>query len=174
MTHEPVAIPRFARNDRSGSWVIRIWPTLVKLCALFGTIALTTDAAAAQQPAPCDVFCHSRLAARAEAAGNIAEHVAHVRAVAAIAPSHPAVVHAMARAFALAGSPDSAIAWLDRLGRMGDNRDPNADSAFRSLRSRRRTPVATAATGVRRRAEPPARQPPAHTRRQGRLRDRRR
>jgi hypothetical protein len=91
---------------------------------------------AAQQPAPCDVFCHSRLAARAEAAGNIAEHQAHVRAVAAIAPSHPAVVHAMARTFALAGSPDSAIAWLDRLGRMGDNRDPNADSAFRSLRTR--------------------------------------
>ena len=42
----------------------------------------------------------------------------------------------MARAFALAGSPDSAIAWLDRLGRMGDNRDPNADSSFRSLRTR--------------------------------------
>jgi hypothetical protein len=103
---------------------------------MLGTFALTTAVAAAQQPAPCDVFCHSRLAARAEAAGNIAEHVAHVRAVAAIAPSHPAVVHAMARAFALAGSPDSAIAWLDRLGRMGDNRDPNADSAFRSLRSR--------------------------------------
>ena len=93
-------------------------------------------AAAAQQPSPCDIFCHSRLAARAEAAGNHTDYLSHVRAVADLAPSHPAIVYAMARAFARAGSPDSAIAWLTRLGRMGDNRDPNADSAFRDLANR--------------------------------------
>ena len=120
----------------SGSWVIGFRSSVVWLRPLSGAIALTAGVTAAQQPRTCDVFCHARLAARAEAAGNIAEHQAHVRAVAAIAPSHPGIVHAMARAFALAGSPDSAIAWLDRLGRMGDNRDPNADSAFRSLRTR--------------------------------------
>jgi len=120
-----------------GSWVIGFRSSVfVKRCVLGGAIALPVAFRSAQQPSPCDVFCHSRLAARAEAAGNIAEHQAHVRAVVAIAPSHPAVVHAMARAFALAGAPDSAIAWLDRLGRMGDNRDPNADSAFRSLGAR--------------------------------------
>ena len=126
-----------ARVIGGRSWVIgsRSWVS-VRRYALRGAIALPFASAAAQQPTSCDVFCHSRLAAQAEAAGRIAEHQAHVRAVATIAPSHPAVVHAMARAFALAGSPDSAITWLDRLGRMGDNRDPNADSAFRSLRTR--------------------------------------
>ena len=42
----------------------------------------------------------------------------------------------MARAFARTGAPDSAIASLARLGRMGDTRDPNADSVVRPLQSR--------------------------------------
>ena len=88
------------------------------------------------QQQPCDVFCHARLAARAESAGNVAEYASHIRAASGIAPSHPGVVYAMARAFALTGAPDSAVAWLDRLGRMGDTRDPNADSVFRSSRAR--------------------------------------
>ena len=88
-----------------------------------------------QQP-PCDVFCHSRLAARAESAGNVAEYASHIRSVFGLAPSHPGVVYAMARAFALGGASDSAVAWLDRLGRMGDTRDPNADSVFRPARAR--------------------------------------
>jgi len=88
------------------------------------------------QQQSCDIFCHSRLAAQAESAGNVAEYGSHVRAVAAIAPSHPGVVYAMARAFALSGAADSAIAWLDRLGRMGDTRDPDADSVFRTTRTR--------------------------------------
>jgi len=88
-----------------------------------------------QQP-PCDVFCHARLAARAESAGNSAEYASHIRAASGLAPSHPGVVYAMARAFALTGASDSAVAWLDRLGRMGDTRDPNADSVFRPVRAR--------------------------------------
>ena len=66
----------------------------------------------------------------------MAEYAAHIRAAFGIAPSHPGVVYAMARAFALTGAPDSAITWLDRLGRMGDTRDPNADSVFRIVRAR--------------------------------------
>jgi hypothetical protein len=88
------------------------------------------------QQQPCDVFCHARLAARAESAGKMAEYASHIRAAFGIAPSHPGVVYAMARAFALTGAPDSAIVWLDRLGRMGDTRDPNADSVFRPIRAR--------------------------------------
>lgn len=88
------------------------------------------------QQQPCDVFCHARLAARAESAGKMAEYASHIRAAFGIAPSHPGVVYAMARAFALTGAPDSAITWLDRLGRMGDTRDPNADSVFRPIRAR--------------------------------------
>jgi hypothetical protein len=42
----------------------------------------------------------------------------------------------MARTFARAGAADSAVAWLARLGRMGDTRDPNADSVFAPLRPR--------------------------------------
>ena len=101
-----------------------------------------TVAAQAQQPAPCDIFCHSRLAFSAEAAGNFAEYLSHVKAVVALAPSHPAVVHAMARAYARTAQPDSAIVWLGRLGRMGDARDPNADSAFRSVQAHRGYPDA--------------------------------
>src|SRR4051812_697181 len=92
-------------------------------------------AASAQSPPPCDVFCHSRLADRAAAAGNFKEYEAHVRAVIAFAPSHPGAVYAMARAFVRTGSPDSAVAWLARLGRMGDTRDPNADSVFQPVRT---------------------------------------
>lgn len=103
----------------------------------FVPLALAATLASAQQPPPCDVFCHSRLAARTEASGDFAAHEAHVSAVLALAPSHPGVVYARARTFARSGAADSAIAWLARLGRMGDTRDPNADSVFAPLRSRR-------------------------------------
>ena len=93
------------------------------------------SAALSQQP-PCDVFCHSRLAREAEAARDYPQFETHVLAVAALAPSHPGVVYQMARAFAVRGATDSAVAWLARLGSMGDTRDPNADSVFRPLRSR--------------------------------------
>lgn len=97
--------------------------------------ALTISLISVQQP-PCDIFCHSRLAGRAEAGGNFTEFLTHVKAVAALAPSHPGVAYGMARAFARAGAPDSSVAWLARLGRMGDTHDPNADSAFRPLQNR--------------------------------------
>jgi hypothetical protein len=108
------------------------------------SIAIMTLAAvgplSAQQapraPAPCDVFCHARLAARAEAAGDYATYQAHVRDVAALAPSHPGVVYAVARTFARTGAADSAIASLARLGRMGDSRDPDEDSVFIALRGK--------------------------------------
>ena len=88
-----------------------------------------------QQP-PCDVFCHSLAAQRAEKSGNLRELESRVRAVNALAPSHPGVVYQMARVFAKKGQPDSAIAWLGRLGTMGDTRDPNADTVFTRLRTR--------------------------------------
>jgi sugar lactone lactonase YvrE len=97
-------------------------------------VAITVHSADAQ--APCDVFCHSRLADRAEKAHKYDEFLAHARVVAELAPSHPGAVYAMARGFALVGDADSAVTWLARLGRMGDARDPNADSAFRSVRTR--------------------------------------
>lgn len=90
-----------------------------------------------QQPAGCDVFCHSRLADQAAAAGNYAQYLAHAKDVAAIAPSHPSVAFALARAYVRTGSPDSAIACLARLGAMGDTRDPDTDSLLRPLRARR-------------------------------------
>lgn len=105
---------------------------LVVACAL-----AVCAASIGAQPPPCDAFCHSRLATRAEAAGDFDGYRAHVREVVALAPSHPGVVYAMARAFARSGAPDSALAWLARLGRMGDTRDPDADSAFAPLRARR-------------------------------------
>lgn len=110
---------------------MRLFPTGVAVAAL------TASLISARQPAPCDIFCHSRLAGRAEAAGNFSEFLTHVKDVAALAPSHPGVAYGMARAFARAGAPDSSVAWLARLGRMGDTHDPNADSAFRPLRNHR-------------------------------------
>ena len=89
-----------------------------------------TSSISAQVP-PCDVFCQSRRADRAEAAGDYRDFAARVRLIVAAAPSHPGAVYAMARAFALTRQPDSAIAWLGRLGTMGDTRDPDADSVFR-------------------------------------------
>jgi hypothetical protein len=86
------------------------------------------------QPAPCDIFCHARLATRAEAAGNLGEYQRHVRLIANAAPSHPGVVFALARAFMHGGSPDSALTALDRMAHMGDARDPNADSLFNTVR----------------------------------------
>ena len=97
-------------------------------------VAVAVIASASQQ-APCDVFCHARLADRAARAGDYIQSLAHTRAIGAVAPSHPGVAFAMARAFAGARTPDSAIAWLDRLGRLGDTRDPNTDSIFTPLRA---------------------------------------
>ncbi|HUQ82720.1 MAG TPA: hypothetical protein VM076_16335 [Gemmatimonadaceae bacterium] len=103
---------------------------------LLSALFAVSCAVSARAQAPCDVFCHSRLADQAAAAGNYAQYLAHARNVAAIAPSHPGVAFALTRAFARTGQPDSAIAWLTRLGTMGDTRDPNADSLLRPLRTR--------------------------------------
>src|SRR5512146_2582480 len=103
LARSPYRVPRMLRRSRT---------------LLVATVALAVDAAGAQ--GTCDVFCHSRLAERAAAAGDFKQYAAHVRAVAAVAPSHPGAVYAMARAFVRTGSPDSAIASLARLGRMGD------------------------------------------------------
>src|SRR5215212_1315585 len=111
------------------------------IAALGVTVALALFALGAlgarqpQQPV-CDIFCHSRLADQAAAAGNYPQYLAHARQVGAIAPSHPGVAFALARAFARTGAPDSAVAWLTRLGTLGDTRDPNADSLLRPLRTR--------------------------------------
>ena len=88
-----------------------------------------------QQPA-CDVFCHSRAAQRAEAAGNLREYESHARTLLTLAPGQSPFIHQMARVFAKKGQPDSAIAMLRRLGAIGDTRDPNADTVFTRLRTR--------------------------------------
>ena len=110
-----------------------------RLLASLGVTALAAAATASawQQPV-CDVYCHARLANQAEAAGDVAQYRVHVRAVADVAPSHPGSVFALARVFMRTGAPDSAVASLARLGRMGDTRDPNADSLFAPLWTRRR------------------------------------
>src|SRR5688572_11524968 len=82
------------------------------LAALGMTMVLVAASTALSQQPPCDVFCHSRLAREAEAARDHAQFETHVRAVVALAPSHPGVVYQMARAFSLRGAPDSAVAWL--------------------------------------------------------------
>ena len=109
------------------SWAWRITLPVVLVAAL------AAHAARTQSP-PCDVICHARLATRAEAAGNLADYQRHVRLVANAAPSHPGVVFALARAFMHGKQADSAIVALDRMGRMGDARDPNDDSLFHPLR----------------------------------------
>src|SRR4030095_3717795 len=132
------------------------------------------------------VFCHSRLAREAEAARDYPQFETHVRAVAALAPSHPGVVYQVARAFAVRGVTDSAVAWLARLGSMGGTRDPNADSVFRPPRDaprehrrhtrtkrRRGIPTAPVAARVRRRAQSTPRESPPDARRHARLRARR-
>jgi sugar lactone lactonase YvrE len=105
--------------------------------ALALAVATLGRSAGGQATTPCDAFCHSQRAERSAATGNFEQYKTHVRAVAALAPSHPGAVYAMARAFVRTGSPDSAAAWLARLARMGDTRDPDADSVFRPLRARR-------------------------------------
>src|SRR5690349_19867287 len=105
------------------------------LRALAVCLTFLLAAPSGAQTPPCDVFCHSRAAQRSEAVGNVRDFESHVRAVAALAPSHPGVVYQVARVFALKGQPDSAIAWLRRLGTMGDTRDPNADSVFKRVRT---------------------------------------
>jgi hypothetical protein len=111
------------------------------------SIAIMTAVAAARLPAqepaprparaPCDVFCHARLAHEAEAKRDYAEQETHVRAVAALAPSHPGVVYEVARGLARRGRTDAAVAALQRLGAMGDTRDPHGDVLFIPLRTAR-------------------------------------
>jgi len=108
--------------------------SLLVPCAI--AVATLVAAGVARQSPPCDVFCHARLATRAEAAGDRAEYQRQVRIIGAVAPSHPGVVYAVARAFMYASKPDSALATLDLMARMGDTRDPNGDSLFAPVRRR--------------------------------------
>ena len=106
------------------SWVV---PFVVATAAS----SLNAQGPQARSPrAPCDIFCHARLARQAEAAGNYAEHERHVRAIVALAPNHPGVQYQFARALARRGRADSAIAGLMRLGAMGDTRDPHGDVEY--------------------------------------------
>src|SRR5687767_5732917 len=95
--------------------------------------AIVAGATVRQQSPPCDVFCHAQLARRAEAAGNVAEYQRHVRIIGSLAPSHPGVVYAIARAFMFGREPDSALAALGVMARIGDTRDPNDDSLFTTV-----------------------------------------
>ena len=107
---------------------MRMWRRAACLTLVIATMG-------GRQQAPCDVFCHSRAAQRAEAAGNIREFESHARTLAALAPGQPPFVHQMVRVFTRKGDADSAIVWLRRLGAMGDTRDPNADPKLARLRS---------------------------------------
>ena len=113
-----------------------VWAHVMRSITCLSTLAAATwvlAGMASQSPA-CDVFCHARLATRAEAAGDRAEYQRQVRIIGSVAPSHPGVMYAVARAFIYAGKPDSALATLDVVARMGDTRDPNEDSVFAAVR----------------------------------------
>ena len=93
--------------------------------------------AAQAPPGSCNNACLVERAQKALAAGRYADYLGAARQFAARAPDHPGVIYAVARGFALLGKPDSALAWLEQLVRIGATRAPDSDSAFAPLRNSR-------------------------------------
>lgn len=88
------------------------------------------------QPAPPSSLGHAyQLATTALRAGDHVGMRGVLRAARAFAPDDPAVLYYLARAEALTGEADSALATLERLARQGVARDLAADSAFIPLRT---------------------------------------
>lgn len=81
-----------------------------------------------------DVIYYAQAAQAAARAGDYAESLRLALQVRALAPSHPGAHYLLARAYALTGRPDSAVALLERVARMGDAHAIDTDSAFRALR----------------------------------------
>src|SRR4051812_44081413 len=85
------------------------------------------------RPESCGALCLSERARAALAAGHSADFLAYARQLAARAPDHAGIIYAVASGFALVGETDSALAWLDRLARIGASRAAASDSTFAAL-----------------------------------------
>src|SRR5256885_289378 len=97
-------------------------------------LVLGPDLLAGQVPSePCSALCLSERARTALAAGHSADFLAYARQLGVRAPDHAGVIYAVASGFALLGQVDSALAWLDRLARIGATRAAASDSTFVAL-----------------------------------------
>jgi hypothetical protein len=76
---------------------------------------------------------HDEASDSAFAARDYPAYLHHLRALEVPLSGHPGVVLGIARAYALLGNPDSAVAWLTRFAAMGLARDITRDSAFMTL-----------------------------------------
>ncbi len=113
--------------------VLFAFPRLLTPALLLGAALLAAQA----PPGSCNNACLVERAQEALAAGRYADYLGAARQLAARAPDHPGVIYAVARGFALLGKPDSALAWLEQLVRIGATRAPDSDSAFAPLRNSR-------------------------------------
>jgi hypothetical protein len=77
---------------------------------------------------------HDAASDAALAASDYRGYLYHLRALEAPLSGHPGVVYGIARAHALMGARDSALAWLTRFAAMGLVRDVAGDSAFAAFR----------------------------------------
>jgi streptogramin lyase len=105
------------------------------------TLALTLAVAApaaAQQPTFAEIVGHLQRGAEALGSGDTAGYLTGSRASYRLAPTSPVVAYHYARALALTGSADSALALLQRLAAEGalSAFDAPADSAFAGLTGR--------------------------------------
>jgi hypothetical protein len=90
--------------------------------------------ARAQQP--CDLVCHFTLATQAVEQGRYEDYLRHAQSMAALAPTFPGIVYAVARGFALTGRLEESEQALTQLAASGDARDVTTDTVFARLRGR--------------------------------------
>jgi sugar lactone lactonase YvrE len=115
-------------------------PALVAALLAALTAAGLPGRALAQGAAPPDsgslnVTHYAQALRAADRTGDYATALRLSRRVFALAPTHPAAVYYLARAFARTGRLDSALALLALEARMGDGRAVERDRAFGPLRT---------------------------------------
>lgn len=92
-------------------------------------------ASASENTVAHDVSYYARAAEAAYRTGDTATYLRASRRTRDLAPSHPFALYALARAYALTGRPDSALALLARGAAMGDVRAVAQDRALAPLRA---------------------------------------
>ena len=105
---------------------------------IIGLTAVLAAPAAAQQPAFAEIMGHLQQGGQALDRGDTAGYLAASGAAYRLAPTSPVIGYHYARALALTGETDRALALLDRLAREGAVSvfDAPTDSAFAGLTGR--------------------------------------
>jgi sugar lactone lactonase YvrE len=106
---------------------------LLASCAVLA--ALAASVAVAQDAQPKDGRYYFAQATKAYQAKDYPSFLENMKMAVSLRPGHPAYVYNTAGAYALAGKPEEALAWLEKFAAMGMIGDVEKDTDFESIKS---------------------------------------